>query len=83
MTPEDRVVIPPIYDRPGNLLRKMSLLKRYIDDIHNMLDYYGWIFTNDPWFATQLEQAEAEYARLEELFNECTKGVTGNGEPNL
>ena len=45
MSIENQVINPPLYDRPGNLLRKMALLKRHIDDIKNALYYYGWVFT--------------------------------------
>ncbi len=75
-TSENSPAIPPIYDRPGNLQRKMAMMARYIADIKNMLDYYGWIFAKDPWFAQRLQEAEAIYAELEAAFKEGIKGLT-------
>ena len=68
-------VILPIYDRPGNLLRKMALMQRHIDDIKNTLDYYGWVFVRDPWFKERLQEAEKEYAELEKAFQRETVGL--------
>lgn len=67
--------IPPIYDRPSNIQRKMELVARRIADIKNTQDYYGWIFANDPWFAQQLQEAEAVYAELEKAFKESLRGL--------
>lgn len=69
-------VIQPIYNRPGNLLRKMALMQRHIDDIKNTLDYYGWVFARDPWFKERLKEAEGQYAELEKAFQRETKGLT-------
>ena len=68
-------VIQPIYSRPGNLLRKMALMQRYIDDIKNTLDYYGWVFARDPWFQERLQEAEKLYAELEKAFQRETEGL--------
>lgn len=76
METKDKPVIPPVYDRPGNLQRKMAMMARHIADIKNMLDYYGWIFAGDPWFAQRLQEAEAIYAELETAFKDSIKGLT-------
>ena len=68
-------VIQPIYNRPGNLLRKMALMQRHIDDIKNTLDYYGWVFARDPWFQERLQEAEKQYAELKKAFQQETEGL--------
>lgn len=75
MNESKRPVIQPIYNRPGNLLRKMALMQRYIDDIKNTLDYYGWVFARDPWFQERLLEAEKQYAELEKAFQQETAGL--------
>lgn len=45
----NKPIILPIYDRPSNIQRKMELVLRYIEELKVMLDYYGWVFTADPW----------------------------------
>lgn len=72
---ENKPVIHPIYDRAGNLQRKMELMARYIGDIKGMLDYYGWIFAEDPWFAQRLREAEDIYAGVETAFKESIAGL--------
>lgn len=66
-------VIHPIHNRPGNLLRKMALMQRYIDDLRNTLDYYGWVFARDPWFKERLQEAGRQYAELEKAFQRETE----------
>lgn len=68
-------VIQPIYNRAGNLLRKMALMQRHIEDIKNTLDYYGWVFTCDPWFQERLQDAEKQYDELEKAFQRETEGL--------
>ena len=75
METKDKPVIPPVYDRPGNLQRKMAMMARHIADIKNMLDYYGWVFAGDPWFVQRLQEAENIYAELEAAFKESMKGL--------
>lgn len=75
MEEQNKPAIQPVYDRPSNLQRKMAMMARYIADIKNMLDYYGWIFANDPWFAQRLQEAEAIYAELEAAFKEGIAGL--------
>lgn len=72
-----RVSIPPLYNRPANLMRKMALVKRHIEDLKQTQAYYGWIFTQDPWFSEQLRLAEEEYSRLEQQHDSLLEGVTG------
>lgn len=69
MNESKRPVIQPIYNRPGNLLRKMALMQRYIDDIKNTLDYYGWVFVRDPWFQERLQEAEKQYVNWKKPFS--------------
>ena len=40
-----------------------------------MQQYYGWIFTNDPWFADRLREAKAIYADLEQALRKEMEGV--------
>jgi len=68
-------VIQPIYNRAGNLLRKMALMQRHIDDLRNTLNYYGWVFDRDPWFQERLEEAEKQYAELEEAYQREIEGL--------
>ena len=73
--PETKPVIPPAYNRPGNIQRKMELVLRYIAELKRTQDYYGHVFVNDPWFADRLREAEATYAELEAAFKKALKGL--------
>lgn len=75
MADDKQVIIPPLHDRPGNLMRKMAVLERYIQDLKNTQEYYGWIFTRDPWFTERIREAEAKYAELQEAFDKATAGI--------
>lgn len=72
---ENKPVIQPIYNRASNLQRKMEVVLRYIAEFHRMQQHYGWIFTNDPWFADRLREAKAVYADLEQVFRKEIGGV--------
>ena len=72
---ENKTVIQPIYNRAGNLQRKMEVVPRYIAELNRMLRYYGWVFENDPWFAERLREAKAIYADLEQTFRKEIEGV--------
>lgn len=72
---ENNPVIQPIYNRAGNLQRKMDVVLRYIAELHRMLRYYGWVFENDPWFTDRLREAKSIYADLELVFRKAIEGV--------
>ena len=72
---ENSPVIQPIYNRTGNLQRKMEVVLLYIAELNRMLRYYGWVFENDPWFAERLREAKAIYADLEQTFRKEIEGV--------
>lgn len=72
---ENSPVIQPIYNRAGNLQRKMEVVLRYIAELNRMLRYYGWVFENDPWFTDRLREAKAIYADLEQAFRKEIEGV--------
>lgn len=72
---ENSPVIQPIYNRAGNLQRKMEVVLRHIAELNRMLRYYGWVFENDPWFAERLREAKAIYADLEQTFRKEIEGV--------
>lgn len=68
-------VIQPVYNRPHNLMRKMSVMKDHIDALKRMQDYYCPIFNQDPWVADRIKEAEAHYAALQAAFEEETEGL--------
>lgn len=45
---KNRPVVPPLYDRPGNIQRKMDLVTRCIADLKKTRDYYGGVFVKGP-----------------------------------
>lgn len=75
-------MIQPIYNRPGNLQRKMEVVLRYIAELNRMRRYYGWVFENDPWFADRLREAKSIYDDLEQAFRKEIKGVGPAEESN-
>ena len=72
---ENSPVIQPIYNRAGNLQRKMEVVLRYIAELNRMLRYYGWVFENDPWFTDRLREAKSIYADQEQTFRKEIEGV--------
>ena len=65
-------MIQPIYNRAGNLQRKMEVVLRYITELKQ---YYGWVFTADPWFADRLLEAKNIYTDLEQAFRKEIEGI--------
>ena len=72
---QNKSEIQPIYNRAGNLQRKMEVVLRYIVELNRMMRFYGWVFQEDPWFVNRLREAKAIYAELEQAFRKEIEGV--------